>query len=154
MYVLEADPDVVLKLKQEKEKERLRLADLNQTVQEEDNDPDFTYHKSSASTYVSNIESFTFGGLTSRFWIMRKHFMTMSQEQLKNLPFYSWQCLTLSLGEREVDIVIQDEKQMNYFLRFLIQSLCTVDGKRGSAKKILEIMILQESQNYLDTHSD
>jgi hypothetical protein len=29
MYVLEADPDAVLKLKQEKEKERLRLADLN-----------------------------------------------------------------------------------------------------------------------------
>ena len=70
--------------------------------------------------------------------MLRKHFNLQKVEDLKNLPIYSWQCLTLQLGNRDVDLVIKDETQMNMFLKYLIHNLRTVDGNRGSANKLLE----------------
>jgi len=89
---------------------------------------------SSASCFVHEIQAFIYGGHSSRFWLLRKHINSMSEEEIKKgLPFYSWNCITLKLGRRDVDLVIKDEFQMEMFLKFLVYSLRTVNGVRNSA---------------------
>jgi len=46
------------------------------------NDPDYINCISSASTYVSDIKGICFGGINSRFWMLRKHFSSMSDLEL------------------------------------------------------------------------
>lgn len=87
---------------------------------------------------VEEIESFVFGGFSSRFWGLRKHINSLNELQIQNLPFYSWECISLKLKEREVDLVIKDQAQMNILLKFLIVQMKTVDGRRGTAKKLIE----------------
>lgn len=50
----------------------------------------------------------------------------------KEIPFYSWEAITLQLEHRDVDLVIKDEKDMEDLLMILIDALKTVDGSRGS----------------------
>ena len=80
--------------------------------------------------------------------MLRKHFNLMKVEELGNLPLYSWQCLTLQLGNRDVDLVIKDEKEMDRFLKFLIHNLRTLDGNRGSANKLLDVMNKQSEEHH------
>lgn len=70
----------------------------------------FTNSISSASCKVSEIQSFIYGGSSSRFWVLRKHINSLSRGDLKKIPFYSWNCITLKLKRREVDLVIKDDK--------------------------------------------
>ena len=58
----------------------------------------------------------------------------------EKMPFYSWQCLTLQLKHREVDLVIPDDQDMNDLLEILIDSMDTVNGIKDSAKIIKEKM--------------
>ena len=70
--------------------------------------------------------------------MMRKHINSLEQGVKKvELPFYCWQCITLQQKNRDIDLVIFDEKDMVTLLKFLILSLKTIDGKRDSAKYIL-----------------
>ena len=62
------------------------------------------------------------------------------------MPFYAWECITLDLGYREVDLVIRDEAQMKALLMFLIYSMKTVDGKQGSAIPIHKALFQQYCQ--------
>ena len=73
-----------------------------------DDDSDFENKASSASCYVSEIKDFIFGGMSSRFWMLRKHFNCMSLADLQRAPFFSWQCITLVLKHRDVDLVIRE----------------------------------------------
>ena len=43
-------------------------------------DPDFLNKKSSTSTKVTDIQNMIFGGSHSRFWLLRKHFNSMTEE--------------------------------------------------------------------------
>ena len=72
--------------------------------------------------------------------MLRKHFNCMSREELQHVPFYSWQCLTLCLKHRDVDLVIPDEGDMDLLLKFLIPSMYMMDGKRDSARKLVNLM--------------
>ena len=45
---------------------------------------EYVYLKSSASTNISNIEGFVYGGLSSRFWLYRKHIMCLDYATIKN----------------------------------------------------------------------
>ena len=99
---------------------------------------EFSQIKSSCSCMISEIESFLIGGSSSRFWILRKHINSMNEEQLKNLQFYSWCCITLRLARRDIDLVIKDEKQMSIFLTFLIYSLKTIDGIKNTAVDLIK----------------
>ena len=103
----------------------------------EDNDPDYTNTKSSGSTGVADINGFIFGGVNSRFWLLRKHFNSMNKIELQNAAFHSWECLSLQMANRDVDVVIKDLYQMNMLLKFLIHSLRTIDGYRGTADPVL-----------------
>lgn len=114
---------------------------------DEDNDGideafDYKKVKSQASCRLEDIKGFTFGGFSSRFWMLRKHINSMDRESLKTLPFYCWDCIVLEKQFRSVDLVIRNELQMMMFLEFLIWELRTIDGKRRSAdpmvKKILK----------------
>ena len=51
-------------------------------------------------------------------------------------PFYAWECLTIVLPNREIDLVIQNEQQMTNLLKFLVYEMRTVDGNKNSADKI------------------
>lgn len=53
------------------------------------------------------------------------------------MPYYNWQCLSIQLPNRNVDLVIDKESDMDMLLKFMINSLRTVDGQRGTADKIL-----------------
>ena len=57
---------------------------------EVDRDEDFVSEKSSASCCIDDIQAIIFGGLSARFWMLRKHINSMSIEKLSRLPFYSW----------------------------------------------------------------
>ena len=54
------------------------------------------------------------------------------------VPFYSWECITLYCGIRDINLVIRNEKRMDEFLKMLIYTLNTVDGNRDSGLKIQE----------------
>ena len=73
--------------------------------------------------------------------------MPQKCEKLFNYP-KSWNCITLQYKNRDVDLVITDEKDMKIFIKFLIFSLKTIDGKRGSAQKIVELLYNQEAKNF------
>jgi len=81
-FILEADPKIVAQLREAK---KLKS-----------NDPSFYKFKtSSCSTFVSDIIGFIYGGCSSRFWMLRKHFNLLSPAELRDVPFYSWQCITI-----------------------------------------------------------
>ena len=56
---------------------------------------------------------------------------------MKGVPFYNWQCITLKTNSRDIYLVIPNENDMNLFLKYLIRSLYTVDGSKGSATKVI-----------------
>ena len=103
--------------------------------------------ESDSSCNINDIQGFTYGPVTSRFWLFRKHFNQMTDtkfykmEKQDCLPFYPWECLTLDLGSTHVFLVIKNEVVMKNFIKFLIYSLQTVDGKKGTAMNLLETML-------------
>jgi hypothetical protein len=60
-----------------------------------DKDKDFRPSKSSTSCDVDDIQGIIFGGISSRFWLLRKHFSSLKKEELDDLPYYAWECITL-----------------------------------------------------------
>lgn len=105
--------------------------------------------KSSASCKVSDIMGFVYGGQSSRFWMLRKYLISMplGQED-KFISLRSWNCITLQLKNRDVDLVIQNDKDMKVFIRYLVFSLRTLDGRRDTGKKLLDTLFLQEQRSY------
>ena len=97
----------------------------------------FVRDVSTASCKIDHIKSFVYGGFSSRFWLLRKHLNSLPLSEVNNMPFYCWQCITLKTDTRDIDLVIKNEKDMRYFLEFLIISLKTLDGARDSAKNYL-----------------
>ena len=70
--------------------------------------------------------------------MLRKHFNSMHEKELCMLPFHSWNCISLEMSHREIDLVIKREKDMDILLKFLIRNLRTVDGVRNSANRIIK----------------
>jgi len=68
---------------------------------------------------------------------MRKHINSMMLNELKNLPFFCWECITIKTDQRDIDLVIRNPKDMEYLLKFLIISIKTLDGKRGTGKEFI-----------------
>lgn len=90
---------------------------------------DFDLKISSKSCKVDDIVNFVYGPFTSRFWIMRKHICLMNPRELNQLPFYAWDCISLTIRNGEdVFLLIKDEKDMTTFLTFLIFQMETIDG--------------------------
>lgn len=68
----------------------------------------------------------------------------MNRKKMENLPFKSWNCITLRLGRRDVDLVLKNEAQMTIFIKFLVYSLYTMDGTKNTAKPILDMINKEE----------
>lgn len=111
----------------------------------------YKFTESSTTCRISDIQGIIFGGFSSRFWIYRKHLCCLDYDILMKdtkkkkfrggkteLPFYAWQCITLELGERQVDLVIKDQKMMDLFIRFLIFSINTMDCRKDSAENYVK----------------
>lgn len=98
------------------------------------------HFKSSSSFYVKDVKNIVYGGFSSRFWMLRKHIISMSKKAVKNAPFFSWNCLTIDVGYREINLVIRGDKNMAKILKFLIWNIRTLDGKKGSADKVLDAL--------------
>ena len=109
--------------------------------------------KSSASCDFSDINSIVFGGFASRFWIYRKHINRMDgnhkfmKNSIERVPFYAWECLTLVLKNRTVDLVVKNEADMMRLLKVLVYSIDTVDGTLGSATRLRSVY--EKEQNVL-----
>lgn len=58
----------------------------------------------------------------------------------ESMPFFAWQCISLTLSHREVDIVIKDEKDQNNLVKYILYKMRTIDGRAGSADLILKQM--------------
>lgn len=106
--------------------------------------------KSKASCKVSEITGFIYGGFSSRFWMLRKHINSMDRLNIEKLPFFSWECISLEIKNRKIDLVIQDMYQMNLLLKYLIYKLETIDGKRYSAKPVLNHFIAKKKYTPLE----
>ena len=96
--------------------------------------------KSKSSCKLSDIKGFIYGGFSSRFWMLRKHINYMDYQALDNLPLYCWKCITLQLEHRDLDLIIDDERHMMIFIKFLIFHLKTIDGKKGTGKPYLDFI--------------
>ena len=102
----------------------------------------YKLQESSASCNFSEIQNIIFGGFSSRFWMLNKHINQLEKLQFfKNeVPFKSWECITLQLEHRDVDLIIDNEKTMKMFLKILIYKMNTIDGSKDSGKKVKEII--------------
>jgi hypothetical protein len=69
--------------------------------------------------------------------MLRKHINSIPLNKQHKIPFYSWECISLQLKNREVDLVIKSEENMQKFIKFLVYTLRTVDGLKGSAEKVI-----------------
>ena len=99
--------------------------------------------------WVDDIQFITVGGFSSRFWMLRKHFNSITPENLNlDAPFYAWECLSIDMGNRDVDLVIRNEKHMKYVLKFIISGMRTLDGRKGTANKILDVLNEQTFEKY------
>ena len=69
----------------------------------------------------------------------------------KNVPFFAWECLTIQLKHREVNLVIRQQKDMDKLIKFLIYSIDSINGQRGSSLKLQKTLIAQS--NSYGSHS-
>ena len=127
---------------------QIEKLDVEEKFREEyclpDQETQFQNVKSNSSCYIKDIKAFIFGGFSSRFWILRKHICSLEKEDLKNLPFYSWNCITIKTTKRDIDLVIKDDQQMKILIKFLVYSINTLDGHKNSALPLLKICNEQE----------
>jgi hypothetical protein len=66
---------------------------------------------------------------------------TTTDQDISKLPFQAWECITLTLGNRDIDLVINEEAIMDMFLKLLIHKTNTIDGQRGSAEHTKRVML-------------
>ena len=76
--------------------------------------------------------------------MLRKHINSLEPFDFDKVPFYSWNCISIVMSHRPVDLVLRDEKDMERLLKFLIYKMKTVDGNKGSGTKILD-QLMQET---------
>ena len=70
---------------------------------------------------------------------MRKHFICDLEKQ-KKMPYSSWQCISLKLDTRDVDLVIKNERNQNKLVKYLLYKMKSIDGRVNSASKIISMM--------------
>ena len=73
--------------------------------------------------------------------MLRKCINSMSKKELGQLPFYSWNCITFQMANRDIDLVIKNEEEMFLLIQYLSYKMKTIDGIKNSASiAIKEIM--------------
>jgi hypothetical protein len=103
-------------------------------------DIQFKETKSKGSIKIKDIQNIIYGGMSSRFWMLRKHIISIGKEDFETVPFNSWNCLTLQMSNRDIDLVIRNDDEMEKVLKFLIYNMKTLDGSKNSALKLIKAM--------------
>lgn len=111
--------------------------DLISDNEDVDDFGDYKWVECKYSCYIEDIKGFTLGGVSSRFWQMRKHMNQIMPCMYINepscVPFYAWECITFNLPFTDLDLIIRKGKDMENLIRFLCYSMDTVDGHKGTA---------------------
>ena len=55
----------------------------------------------------------------------------------------------LLLIDRDVDLVINDERDMDNLLKLLVHDMCTLDGRRNTARPYLDALIAQHEREFM-----
>ena len=96
----------------------------------------FELDHSSGSCRLDQIQSILLGPSSSRFWLYRKEMNTMDMRKFKDgskIPFYAWECLTINLSHREVNLVIRNEQDMDNLLKLIIYKTNSLNGKANTS---------------------
>lgn len=139
-----------------KDEKVLRI--FNITGHENQHLPELT--RIEAKIPLDEIHGFIYGSFSTRFWMMR---LGINQKIMDNysknksdenrhaeLPFYSWECITIQHKNRDIDLVIKDEDEMAVFLKFLIIKLNTFNGRKNSISMIRKFGVLSKSTHVSD----
>ena len=79
IYVYEKTPDDI-----NREKQLMKEAKLNGEEYKEPEKPyEYTWHGSTSTCNISDIEGIIYGGHSSRFWSFRKHMISMDYDVMK-----------------------------------------------------------------------
>jgi len=62
------------------------------------------------------------------FDIIRKYLLAFPHSKVELAPFASWNCLTIRMKDKDIDIMIKKESHLRALIKFLIFSLKTMDG--------------------------
>ena len=62
--------------------------------------------------------------------MLRKHMISenFAQTGVDTTPFFAWQCITICLTNREIDLIIPNDKDMDDFIEMIVSEMNTVDG--------------------------
>lgn len=118
------------------------LAELNNQINSKDSK--FSLATCKTSPLLKDIKSFSYGGTSSRFQMLRKHINSTNILHIRSQPFKSWECLTISLETNDLDIVVPNQKCMDMLLKLLIYRTETYDGMRNSSKELVEKIVKQK----------
>lgn len=55
---------------------------------------------------LSDIVSFTYGGTSARFAMLRPYFNSSTFKQIESFPFFAWECISVFTKSFSFDIVI------------------------------------------------
>ena len=82
----------------------------------------YSWVKSAASCKLSEIRGIIFGGISSRFWMLRVHINSIPIYSIRKgiMPFQCWECITLEMDTKNVDLVIKNEKEMTMLITLVI----------------------------------
>ena len=69
-------------------------------IEKEDKEREFTWKESRTKVELTEIKGIIYGGFSSRFWSFRKQInmidlSTNMDYMWKQIPFYSWECVTI-----------------------------------------------------------
>ena len=95
------------------------------------------------------------GGITSRFWLFRKHMNTIPPRKYRvlgnDVPFYAWQCLTLQMHNRDINLIIKNERHMIMFIKYICYQINSINGQRDSGlamqQRLFDKCFKQMSEN-------
>ena len=100
-------------------------------VSDEEEEKKYNWVKSSSKYKIEDIVGVVVGGVSSRFWMLRKHLNSIKTEMYDNednIPFYAWQCITIQFKHRDLDLIIRKDKNIRILMKFLMYSINSVDG--------------------------
>ena len=97
-------------------------------LEQRDDENGFIHSNSSASCALKDINGIMYGGISSRYWMLRKHINSLEIAKMadEDMPFYAWQCISLNLAHRDVDLVIKDDKDMIDFVTLIAHHMYTI----------------------------
>ena len=61
---------------------------------------------------------------------------TVNFRNKHGIPFYAWDCLTIQLKHRDVDLIIRKESQMMMLIKFLCYKINSCDGQKNTGVPI------------------